>query len=234
MNLQALKSIKILSESVTVDVTPLSRYGNQNDIAKITTNIQLIDPLLEDTKFLIPNLDGVNLPKIYLPDGSKVDIGDFDPTAEIDLNQLKEEIPNFASKFADDPSDENMKQTVDAMATFSEYKKVSQIINVPAGQKYITFSYSKYIPQNESTGEFVLETIVPLSNFSISNTPGSKANIIVIMPFEIVDPNNIMEAKWTIPNSGTFQDLIKGNTAGRITLSQYWQYDPAVFIKYKY
>jgi hypothetical protein len=40
------------------------------------------------------------------------------------------------------------------------------------------------------------------------------------------------EAKWTAPN-GTPQELVK-QQAERITLSQYWQYDLAVVVKYKY
>lgn len=233
MKIQALKNIQILSESVTVDVTPLSRYGSQNDIARTTANIQLVEPLKEETRFLIPNFEGIKPPKIYLPDGAKVDIGDFDPTAENDLSQLQNDIPTLVSKFIQDPSQENIKEVVDTMATFSEYKKSSQVITLPIGQKYITFAYSKTIPFDETKGEHILETIVPLSDFSLTNTPGSKANIIVLMPFEITDLNNIVEAKWTAPN-GVPQDLIKENKAGRITLSQYWQYDPAVLIRYKY
>lgn len=48
MILQSIKNLPISTESVTIDVTPLSLYGHTEDIAKITANIKLTSPMAED------------------------------------------------------------------------------------------------------------------------------------------------------------------------------------------
>lgn len=233
MDLQSLKQLQILSESVTIDITPLSLYGNAQDLAKITANIKLAAPLAQDTKFIVPNCDAITAPKIYLPDGQTVTLNDFDPTDEESINQLPSMISISLQEYLTDPSMPNMHKVVDFMATYSEYKANTSVIVIPAGQQYITFTYSKYIPRDAQTGINSLDTIVPLSSFTLENSPGSKANVIVLMPFEIQNMDNIIEAQWTAPN-GQPQPLEKKMEAGRILLSQYWQYDPSVIVKYKY
>jgi len=137
------------------------------------------------------------------------------------------------NKYIETPTLDAMNETVSVMSIYSEYKQNSQTITIPAGQEYITFSYSKYIPKNED-GTYTLETIVPLSSFTLNNTPGAKANIIILMPFEMAtDMSKIVEARWTAPN-GQPQELNKVAVGERITLSQYWQYDPQVVVKYRY
>lgn len=230
MNLQSIKNLPILSESVTIDITPLSRYGHNNDIAKVTANIRLVEPLAQDTKYLMPICDGIKTPKVYLPDGTSV-VNNIDTIAEDDVNQLKDLIQQKFNDFFQTPDNTKMNELVELIATFNDYKTSTQVMVIPAGQQYITFSYSKHINvENEIN---TLETIVPLSSFTLTNQTGSKANVIILMPFEITDVNNILEAKWTAPN-GTPQDLTKEIHAGRIILSQYWQYDPSVVLKYKY
>ena len=233
MLMKSFKNLNILSESVTIDITPLSQYGNAQDLAKITANIKLAAPLEAETKFIMPNCDSITAPKVYLPDGKAVLMNDFDPLDDEAVNQLPNLITQSMQKYFGDASMANMKEVVDYMATYTEYKSSSSAITIPAGQQYVTFSYSKYIPRDPETGINTLETIVPLSSFTISNTPGSKANIIILMPFEIQNLDNILDAQWTAPN-GVPQALEKKLEAGRIMLSQYWQYDPAVVVKYKY
>jgi hypothetical protein len=233
MNLNSLKQLQIISESVTIDITPLSLYGNAQDLAKITANIRLAAPLEQDTKFIVPNCDSITAPKIYLPDGQTVTMNDFDPTDEESINQLPALINTSLQEYLADPSMSNINKVVDYMATYSEFRANTSTITIPAGQQYITFTYSKYIPRDPQTGINSLDTIVPLSSFTLQNSPGSKANIIVLMPFEIQSLDNIIEAQWTAPN-GQPQQLEKKVEAGRIMLTQYWQYDPSVVVKYKY
>jgi hypothetical protein len=232
MNIQSIKNLPIISESVTIDVTPLSRYGHTNDLAKVTANIRLAQPMQETTRFLLPNCDSVKAPKVYLPDGTAI-VNNIDTIAEDDVNQLKTPILSSIQTFLDTPNGDSLNKIVELITTYNDYKQSTNVMEIPAGQDYITFSCSKLISKDDSTGINTLETIVPLSSFTLNNQPGSKANIIVLMPFEITDVNNVVEAKWTAPN-GTPQDLNKEVHAGRIILSQYWQYDPSVVVKYKY
>lgn len=233
MNLQSIKNLPILTQSVTIDITPLSLYGHTDDLAKITANIRLANPLSEDTKFLLPNCEGVKPPKVYLPNGTPIENESFDPTAEADISQIPGMIQQSLSKFLEVTTIDNMNETVEAMSLYAEYKQSSQSITIPAGQQYITFSYSKYIPK-DSDGIYTLETIVPLCSFTLNDTPGAKANIIILMPFEMAtDISKVVEAKWTAPN-GVPQELNRSTVDGRITLSQYWQYDPQVVVKYRY
>lgn len=232
MQIQTLKTLPIISESVTIDVTPLSLYGRANDLAKITANIKLAQPMQEETKFLIPNCDSIKSPKVYLPDGTPI-VNSFDPTAEVDVNNLVTVMQQSLQTFSATPTDENMNNLVKIITTYSEMKQYNQVMVIPAGQQYITFTYSKEIAKDQTTGINSLETIVPLSSFTLNNQPGSKANVIVLMPFELTDINNILEASWTAPN-GVPQELTKQSQAGRIVLSQYWQYDPSVVVKYRY
>jgi hypothetical protein len=233
MILQNIKNLPILTESVTIDVTPLSLYGHTEDIAKITANIKLTMPMAEDTKFILPVCEGVKPPKIYLPNGTPLNNESFDPTAEADIAQIPGMMQQSLNKYIEVPTLDVMNELVSDMSKYSDYKQNGQIITIPAGQEYITFSYSKYIPKNED-GTYTLETIVPLSSFTLNNTPGAKANIIILMPFEMAtDMSKIVEARWTAPN-GQPQELTRAAVGERITLSQYWQYDPQVVVKYRY
>ena len=233
MDLQSIKNLPILTESVTIDVTPLSQYGHTEDIAKITANIKLTKPMAEDTKFILPVCEGVKPPKIYLPNGMPLNIESFEPTAEADISQIPNMIQQALSKYIVTPTLDIMNEVVSDMSKYADYKQNGQTITMPAGQQYITFSYSKYIPKNDD-GTFTLQTIVPLSSFTLNNTPGAKANIIILMPFEMAtDMSKIVEAKWTTPN-GQPQELNKIVVGQRITLSQYWQNDPQVVVKYRY
>lgn len=233
MILQSIKSLPILTESVTIDVTPLSQYGHTEDIAKITANIKLATPMAEDTKFILPICEGIKPPKIYLPNGTPLSIDSFEPTAEADIAQIPSMMQQALNSYIEAPTMGAMNEAVSIMSMYSEYKQNSQTITIPAGQQYITFSYSKYIPKNDD-GTYTLETIVPLSSFTLNNTPGAKANIIILMPFEMAtDMSKIVEAMWTAPN-GQPQELIRTSVGERITLSQYWQYDPQVLVRYRY
>ena len=233
MILQSIKNLPILTESVTIDVTPLSLYGHTEDIAKITANIKLENPMAEDTKFILPVCEGIKPPKIYLPNGNPLNIDSFEPTAEADIAQIPSMMQQALNTYIETPTMDAMNEAVSIMSMYSEYKQNSQTITIPAGQQYITFSYSKFIPKNDD-GTYTLETIVPLSSFTLNNTPGAKANIIILMPFEMAtDMSKIVDARWTAPN-GQPQELIRTAVGERITLSQYWQYDPQVVVRYRY
>ena len=228
MNIQSLKQLPIISESVTIDITPLSRYGRENDIAKITSNIRLSAPLEEETNYLLPVCNSLGKTKVYLPNGDTI-VNDFDPTAEADVNSLKTLMEDSLKKFEEIPSNENMNIHVANVAAYNEFKGTSQVITIPKGEQYITFSYSKTIEKTNEINK--LETIVPLSSFTLQT--GGKANIIILMPFEITDASKIQKANWTAPN-GEVQNLKTSTEAGRIVLSQNWQNDPSVLVEYVY
>jgi hypothetical protein len=228
------KKLPILTASASIDIVPLSLYKQgANDLAKLTVNIQLQKELETESKFIIPNEDFLSQ-KIYLPDGTKADIGDFDPVAIEDVEQLVPQINSAISNFISKPQSDLMKQVVTLMSEYTELKNASKVVTIPAGLKYITFSYVKNIVHNPETQENMLETIIPLPSFTFENQAGSKASIVILMPFELTtDVNKVLEAKW-MPPSGTETNLDKSTVAGRTALTGYWQYDPKIFVKYKY
>ena len=230
-NIQSIKQMPIKTVSATIELVPLTLYGQgSNDLAKVTVNIQLVDPLQEETKFLIPSED-FKSQKVYLPDGSKVELADFDPATAADIDALKPSISNAVNEFLIQPLEDSMKNIVSLMANYLEYKNASKVVSIPAGIKYVTLEYTKSLISEN--GENLLVTNLPLPDFSLVNQQGSKASLIVLMPLEITDQNKILESTWTPPN-GAATSLEKTSVAGRIALTGYWQYDPIIRIKYKY
>lgn len=231
--LQSTISLNVLTESVTAEVTPLSQYGHDADIVKITANIKLVQPLAEETKFILPEADGIKIPKIYLADGTSI-VEDFDPTSAGDINQIPERIKVAVDEYINETTIEKMNKVTELMATYQGYKSSKSSITIPANANYITFSYSKYI-ERDATGVNKFEINIPFNGFSLQQQQGSKADIIVLMPYELgSDVNKVIESKWNIPNNGQMQELQRGLQAGRIVLSQYWQYDPVIKVSYKY
>lgn len=233
MNIRSVKTLPIITESISIEVIPTSKGGKQEDIAKISANIRLSQPLAEETSFIVPKIEGSISQKIYLPDGRKLSQDSLDVINVENLNTMPAQISSEVQNFIADPTIGNLKVAVETMATFSDCKTSSDFITVPMGTEYITFNYSKWIPQNED-GTFTLETLVPFIDFSLVNQAGAKAAITILMPIEINDVNNILEARWEVPNTNQPQALNKNYLDGRIILSQVWQYDPSVFVKYKY
>lgn len=230
MKISSLKNLAINTASVTIDIIPLSIKGNDNDLAKISVGIELESPLAQDTIFLIPNISDHST-KIYLPSGEKVELGDEDPIASESITTLQSDTSNAFAAFIQQPSKETMNSTVSLMADYLDVNTM-QPITLKAGEKYITLQYSKIIEKNEQ-GENILKTNVPLYDFIFTNQGGNKANIVVLMPFDIQDPNNVLEAHWNTPGGET-RPLDKGNLAGKVAVYGYWQYDPEILIKYKY
>ena len=236
--IQSIVNLPIISESVTIEVMPLSRYANpdgttNNDLAAITAVIRLAQPLAQETKFLLPVVgDAKKSPKMYLPNGDKLEVS-FEPTAEDDVNSLQGIMQSTLSSFIGEPSEENMVQHVKHLAEYKGFKENSQVVTIPAGQTLITFTYKKDIPMGPD-GVHTLETIVPFTSFQLNPQPGAKADVFINMPFEIgTDVNKILEARWTQPG-GTPQELTREPKGGRMLLWAYWQYDPAVVVRYMY
>lgn len=234
MNLQSFNQLPILTETVTIDVTPLSRYGHNTDLAKITTHIRLSSPLQQETKFVLPCCDeAINPPKVYLPDGQTI-TSDFDPTTLENIAQLPNLITISLNEYLANPTTETLNKHSMLTAEYLEFKESNQIMTIPAGAEFITFTYSKYINKN-TDDSFTLETMVPLTSFSITNTPGAKLNLTILMPFEIgTDFSKILESTWERPDTGQVEELDRSNVSERMVLSKYWQYDPKVLVKYKY
>jgi hypothetical protein len=240
MNIVSLKNIGISTISITADIVPLSRHplpdGTQNtDLAKVSAKIMLEQPLALDTNILIPKMpDAKADPKIYLPDGEKVDIS-FEPIAIEDIESAKTSVQVQVASFLEAPNNEAMKAAVVAMAEFQEIKNESEMITLKAGQQYITLEFTKELNPDES-GIYTFDTVVPFSSFVITNTAGAKADIIVLMPLDLgTDTTKILEATWIPPVPGATQtEMQKTSIAGRIAVSAYWQFDPAVKIKYRY
>lgn len=230
---KSIKTLPIITQSISIEVVPTSKGGKQEDIAKISANIRLVSPLNEETQFIVPKVEGAISQKVYLPDGTRITQDSLDVVNAANIEGLPTDMINKVQEFISNPSMDNLKSTVEIMATYSDYKISSEIISVPAGTEYITFYYSKWIPQNED-GTFTLETLVPFIDFVLANQTGAKATITVLMPIEINNINNIIEAKWEVPNTNQPQELNKNVIDGRIILSQVWQYDPSVYVKYKY
>lgn len=233
--IKSIKNLEILTQSVTIDITGLSQYDNaKGDIARITSNIKLVNPLPEETQFVLPDCEEAGEVKFYLPDGTKAQQQDFDPAITQDVDQLpiamRESLEKFISNWTFDELTEHVKE----MENYMEMKSSKNTITIPAGQNYFTFTFSKYIGKNEN-GEFTLETCVPFNGFTINpNASGTKANVIVLMPYEFGEnTEKVIDATWIAPNSQV-QQLDRKVESGRVMLSKYWTGDPAVSIKYKY
>lgn len=231
--IQSLRNLPIITVTASIDIVPLSQYEtNSTDLAKVEVNLRLQEPLKEEMKILVPS-GNFKTPKVYLPNGEKANIGDNDPALIEDIDALKLKINDSINQFIDQPNPENMNNTAILMAEYYEYKSWLNVVSVPAGNSYITLEFTKPIIFNAETGEHILETVIPLQSFSMTNQQGSKASLIVLMPIEINDPNKIIEGIWTPPN-GVATPLEKTLIAGRQALTGYWQYDPIIRIRYKY
>lgn len=231
----SIKNLEILTQSVTIDITALSRYENaKGDIARITSNIRLANPLTEEIKFVLPDCNEAGQVKFYLPNGEQAQQQDFDPTSMENIAQLESLMKQSLDNFIAAPTAEGVTSSVKTMEEYMELKNSKQIITIPAGQQYFTFTFSKYINKN-ANGEFILETSVPFNGFTINpSLPSSQANIIILMPFELgQDVAKVIDANWTAPNSQV-QQLDKKFESGRVMLSKYWHGDPAVYVKYIY
>ena len=233
MSIKSIKSLAVTTVQTTIDIVPLSLYQpGQQDLAKIKIGMQLQEALAVETSFLIPNAD-FKSQKVYLPNGEKVEFGDFDPTATQDVDLLLKDMDVAFEEFKAQPVNEKMQNTVAFMAEFSDLKSASKVITIPQGIKYITFEYTKFISFNTDTQEYLLETAVPVPDFVIVSQQGSKASLIIMMPLEITDASKVLEAIWTPPN-GVSTPLTNSNIPGRVVLSGYWQYDPLIKLRYKY
>lgn len=232
-NIQSIKNLPIISVTASIDIVPLSKYSSgAADLAKVQVNLRLQQPLSEEAKFLVPSED-FKSHKVYLPNGDKAEMGDFDPAAAEDIEALKPQIQDKLTAFLEQANADSMNNVVSAMTDYLEYKSWSKVVTIPAGQSYITLEFTKPIVYDANNGEYTLETVVPLPSFSMVNQQGSKASLIVLMPIEIMDSNKILERTWTPPN-GAATPLEITSIAGRLALTGYWQYDPVIRIRYIY
>lgn len=226
-------SLPIASESVTVNITPSSVYGEQFDVARFTTDIVLRDPLPTDQAFLIPKLDVLSQqgPTMTLPDGTVIPF-DFDPVDKNALEnmkqQLRQDVEAFLANDAGDPV--KAKESKDLIDYILGLELGASVQNVPAGTRFIKFSYTKSIARDPGTGLYTLKSIVPLASFTAQNQ-GSRLHILVALPFDPVaqDP----KGSWINPLGE--QGILNGQTIdGRPVLSAYWQNDPELTITYHY
>jgi hypothetical protein len=231
MKITSLKNLRITKASVTMDIVPLSLKGKENDLAKVSVMLELESPIAEDTTFLVPKISDTSA-RVLMPLGGTVELGDEDPIAEADISQLQNDMQAAFNTFVQQPTREAMDGSVRLMADYLDVKSSMQPVIIKAGEQLITLQYSKLIKKLPS-GENVLETNVPLNDFVFTNQGGNKANIVILMPFDIQDPNKVIEAHWTNPG-GISQPMEKSTLAGKVIVHAYWQYDPAVYVKYTY
>lgn len=224
---------KFTATMIQADINVL-QTGNKNgthDIAKIDVVVQLAQPLQQQETFIFPNEEGSESVKIYLPNGEKVEIGDFDGATPEQIEESKAAAQQLLNSFLEAPGMDPLKQLVDVLEDYWEFKIAGKQVVVPAGEQLLTFSYTRRVPKNES-GAYELKTIVPLPNFELPNAGGARASLTVNLPFD-VPVSNIVKSTWT-PINGAEQELTRTEIAGgRVILVGYWQYDPLVHVIYR-
>lgn len=225
--LSPMIQLPIVSEAVTIDVFPLSRYGQANDIARIQTFIRLREPLGKPERFLIPKTDGLAEPKIYLPDGTmfRVSLDAVDEGAKQQLREkIMAEIQNFLTS---NPTLESAKKLQAMITEFLAAQELFVTQEIPAGTQVLTFTYAK--PVHPANDWYVLESMVPLASF-VAQT-GARLHSLVALPFDPA-PSQV-EAQWQTPDGGT-QTLGPENIKNRFVISAFWQNDPMLTVRYRY
>ena len=226
-------SLPIDSESVTINITPSSVYGELFDVARFTTDIVLRDPLPTDQDFLIPKLDVLSQqgPIMTLSDGTVIPF-DFDPVDKNALDNMKQQLRQDVEAFLTNDSGDPVKakESKDLIDYILSLEVGASTQKVPAGTRFIKFSYTKSIAKDPATGLYALNSIVPLASFTAQNQ-GSRLHILVAMPFT-PSPQNA-QGKWVNPQGGQ-GDLVLQDIQGRKVLSAFWQNDPELTITYQY
>lgn len=217
-----------------INILQTSIDNGEYDFAKFDIAVQLQEPLPQATTFLMP-ADDFNKQVVYLPDGTKLDVLDFDPTTSLEVQEIGAALVADANLFVTDEASlsfELMQKMVSEMQQYWGLKKGTKKVEVPAGKTMFTFSYSRRVSK-QPDGTFNLKTIVPLPAFELVEAAGTKASLTVNMPFG-VSAENILKRQWT-PINGVTSDLeLLSLTGGRIFLNGYWQYDPSIDILYRY
>lgn len=219
----------ILSEAVTLNITPASKYGEQFDIARFVTDIHLAKPLDKPQKFLIPKMDAFTNGKMILPNGKELSFEPIDAGAiEILKANVLKETQDFISKLNSGDVQQEAQQAKDLIDQVLGLQLLSTQEEVPAGTSFIRFNYTKPV-KPAPDGFYVLDSIVPLASFTAQQ--GTRLQITVVMPF---DPAvSSVESSWQNPQ-GTTGTLRNTSIDGRTILTAYWQNDPALTIKYRY
>lgn len=220
-------NLPILSEAVTIDVAPTSRFGQDYDTARITTIIRLAQPLTQPQTFLLPKSDYFESPTLTTETGTKIPFIDaIDAGA---LEQMKTTLMQDVQTFI---------QNINTDSAHTAQEKISEILNlqtlttkeeIPANTSLIKFSYTK--PIFSENGVFKLDTLVPIASFTLQN--GGKIHAMISMPFDPYISTDSVEGTW-INTSNQTQALSESNINNRTVLSAFWQQDPMLTITYRY
>lgn len=218
-------ALPIASETVTINVIPLSRYGRNVDVAHIQNFIHLREPLAQPQKFLIPDVGTDTAPKVTLPGGEAIKLDVIDAGA---VDVIKNELLRQVQEFLSSPEAGEMQQVQEIMSSIFGLSMVTSEREIPAGTQVINFSYTKEIPiiNNVAT----LETMVPLASFTAQN--GSRLQCTIVLPFD--PPVQNPQGVWQRPDGSSANLSVIGLEGGRYALSAFWQNDPALRITYNY
>jgi len=215
----------VLSETVTINVLPLSRYGRKHDVAHIHNLIRLQQPLASPQKFLVPDVGTSTVPKITFPNGTAVSFDVIDAGA---VEKIKAEITRQMQEFLATPEAKELVQLNDMMQTMLGLTMSTTEQEIPAGTSIISFSYSKEIPVENNVA--TLETMVPLASFTAQN--GSRLQCTIALPFDppIKNPQGV----WKRPDGNNVNMPITTLQGNRFALSAFWQNDPVLKVTYSY
>lgn len=221
-------SLPIISEAVTIDISPTSRFGQPYDVARITTVTRLQTPLQTPQKFLLPKADVFSDPKITLPDGKTLNftVDAIDAGA---LEKLKQQLIQETQQFIQNVSTDTLKKAQERLMQIFQLQLMTTAEDIPQGTQLIKFSYTKPIyPENNV---YKLESLVPLASFTLQN--GGRIHLIIAMPFDPYVPPEKVQGVWV--NTSNQQQVLRETLLdNRTILSAFWQQDPQLTITYQY
>lgn len=220
-------SLPILSEAVTIVITPASRFGEAYDVARFINDIHLAQPLATPQKFLLPKSETLSAsgPVMTLPNGREIS---FDPIDAGALEQLRQKLLTEVQDFMTTVTPENAQEAKDLIDEVLSLELLASKEEIPAGTQFIKFHYTRKI-ETQPDGSYVLNSIVPLASFTAQ--PGSTLHMLVVAPYDPATSN--IQGEWTNPR-GEKGNLQVIDAINRKTLAAYWNADPELTIRYSY
>lgn len=223
-------NLPIASESVNIDISPTSQFGQAYDVARITTIIRLQTPLATAQKFLLPKSEELWSPKMTTENGTELQYT-LDGVDAGALEKLKQDLKTNTEQYLQNPAVDNRQLLQEIANKIYQLSQYTTVQDVPVNTRLVKFSFTKPI-YKDASGSFVLENLVPMASFTMQN--GSKIHAIIAMPFDPYISTDKVEGIWTNGATNPPTALHENNIDNRTVLSAFWQQDPMLTIKYRY